>query len=370
MIVLVQFSLMASILLVPSQGLEPLLKQHGWGVVERTSRLDLVASDLAHTVGTSTNGLDPEAMGTHLVFALARHGILDAQVMPFTIRTQKAPNLNAHLPRLISRLKRREPPTHYGRATHVSHAGFTTTFLLVHRGALSDHTPIRTAKLGQEFSITGRLRRGYYRPRLIVHSPKGQFVERVDGRHGRKFGYGFPFSHGRGTYRIELVADSQYGPVVLLRHAVHVEANAPTLPTLRLRPPVQSLEVRDPAERLLSRLNAHRVLYRLGPLKVDPRLTAIARSHVLEMNRVNSLSHGSPDTGTLMTRVKSAGLNPIFVAENLAEARDERAAFDAFLESPGHARNQLIRELTHVGVAAYGRYFAVTMAQLPTRKSK
>jgi uncharacterized protein YkwD len=369
MMMLVELTIMVALLLAPTKGLESLLQQHGWGAVERTSRLDMVAADLAHTVGTSSNGLDPDAMGKHLVFTLARHGVLDAQVIPFTIRTKGKPDLTSHLLTLVSRLKRREPPTHYGRSTYSSSKGFTTTFILVHRGAESDGQPIRKARLGQQFAITGTLRRGYYRPRLIVHSPKGQFVERVDERHGRTFGYGFPFSHGRGTYGIELVADSQYGPVVLLRHAVHVGATVPKLPTVRLRPPTGDLKVIDPAERLLSRLNAHRVLYRLKPLASHPALTNIARMHVLEMHKVGALNHSSPDTGTLMTRVKKAGIKALFVAENLAEAGDERAAFDAFLESPGHARNQLIMELTHVGVAVHGRYFAVTMAQLPVGRS-
>jgi len=351
-------------LLVPQTPFEALMEQHGWGPVQRDPLIDRAAGELARTVGESSEGLEPAAMGRHLRFALVRHGVSDVQVTPFTVRGRTRPELVKHLPRLFGRLKRRERPTHYGTATHKSGLGWTTTLLLVHRGAKVDGVLPRQAPMNSRFEFTGSLRRGYYTPRLIVVSPKGQYVERVDARHGRRFGYGFPFDHGKGIYDIELVADSQYGPVVLVRHRVYVGMEPPKLPTLRLRPSQPKSSVEDPAERLLSLVNAHRVLYRLNPLKRHAGLQAIARRHAIEMRKTKTLSHASPDTGTLRTRVKRAGIDVVMVAENLAEAADEREAFDAFLASPGHARNQLLPDVTHVGVASAGRYFAVTMARL------
>ncbi|MEE2756676.1 MAG: CAP domain-containing protein [Myxococcota bacterium] len=348
----------------PNLDLESSLLNHGWGRITYDLRLENAAQELGQLIANSKSGLEPDALGQRLAFTLARHKIVDAQVIPFTIGPSSTPNLSPHIPSLISRLNRRERPTHYGHYVHFDGHHYVMTVLLLHRGAeLTVELP-RKARLNETIEFTGRLERGYYQPRLIVHSPLDGFVEQPDDRHGRNFGFAFGFGHGPGAYRLELVAGSQYGPVVLVQHTIHVEEPVPPLPVIKLHPkPILDTD-EDYADRLFFLINKHRTKNGFKPLKHNIELTQIALSHARELAKSKSLSHASPDTGTLTTRVRRRGLNPLFVAENLADASTAETALQAFLDSPGHARNLVIESLTDVGVAYVGRYFVVTLASL------
>jgi uncharacterized protein YkwD len=100
-------------------------------------------------------------------------------------------------------------------------------------------------------------------------------------------------------------------------------------------------------------------------LWVHPTLIQAATQHADELAKKGRLTHFSPDTGALTTRLKALGMRPLAVAENLAEATDPRAAIRALLDSPGHKRNLLQRGMTHLGVAVAGRFYAVVLARLP-----
>ena len=70
-------------------------------------------------------------------------------------------------------------------------------------------------------------------------------------------------------------------------------------------------------------------------------------------------SHTSPTAGrrSPSDRVNQAGVNPMFVAENLFQASgypaDQMAklAVDSWMQSPGHHRNLLDSRATHIGIA-------------------
>lgn len=352
----------------PNLDLENSLENHGWGRISYDLRLENAARELGQLIAKSKSGLEPDALGQRLAFTLARHKIVDAQVIPYTVGASPTPALLSHIPSLISRLNRREPPTHYGHYVHFDGERYLITVLLLHRGAALNVVLPRKATLNDSIEVTGRLHRGYYQPRLIVHSPLDGFVEQLDDRHGREFGFSFGFGHGPGPYRLEVVAGSQYGPVVLIQHTIYVEEPVPTLPTIRLHPQPDASSVGDYASRLFSLINRHRVRHGHTPLRQNSKLTQIARSHAQELSQSKSLSHASPETGTLTTRVRNGGLAPQFVAENLANASTPEAALQAFLESPGHARNLVLEGLTDAGVAYVGRYFVVTLASLLSKK--
>gem|GEM_PF-2295565 len=352
----------------PNLDLESSLENHGWGRITYDLRLENAARELGQLIAKSKSGLEPDALGQRLAFTLARHKIVDAQVTPYTVGPSPTPALLSHIPSLISRLHRREPPTHYGHYAHFDGEMYVITVLLLHRGAALNAILPRKATLSDSIQVTGRLHRGYYQPRLIVHSPLDGFVEQLDDRHGREFGFSFGFGHGPGSYRLEIVAGSQYGPVVLIQHTIHVEEPVPTLPTIKLHPQSEPGTVGDYANRLFILINRHRARHGYKPLRQNTKLTQIARSHAQELAKSKSLSHASPETGTLTTRVRHRGLVPQFVAENLANASTPEAALHAFLESPGHARNLVLEGLTDVGVAYVGRYFVVTLASLLSKK--
>jgi len=210
-------------------------------------------------------------------------------------------------------------------------------------------------------SFQGQLRRGYFQPRLILSQPDGEIrkisIQAID--HQIIFELEL---RRRGIWSFEWVANSQYGPVVLSNHQVYVGVEPPWLPTVKLsreRPAV------DPEERLLKRINELRSAQRRSTLKIHGGLERVALSHAQELSHQGRLSHGSPQTGLLSTRMLHAGIRAQSMAENLAKAKSADEALQLFLESPGHAQNLLLKGMTHVGVARVGAYWALVLARQP-----
>lgn len=345
--------LIALVLGAPS--LESLLRAHGWGAPIRTARLDAAADHLARRVDL---GADGQIAAGQLRFVLEEAGISDAQVVPFVVRDP------AQRVRLLGRLDRRAPPTHLGMATVERDGRPVEAALLVHRGFTPEVPLPRTSGIGV-FSVSGQLRPGYFEPRLIVAPPARPVRDRPVAAEGRRVAGVVRLDAGPGIYRVELVAQSQYGPVVLLNHRVFVDTPLPARPTMRLRPPT---EHDAPALLLTAWINDLRQHNHLAPLQVHPKLITAAAQHAESLRAAGRLTHFSPDTGSLTTRLKALGVRTSRVAENLAEAEDPRGAIDALLESPGHKRNLLLRDVTHIGVGVSGRYYAVVLVRLaPTR---
>lgn len=345
----------------PSITVERLLEAHGWGAPQRDERLDAVAAELAWRLAGPVDGPVPPALDAHLAHILAVHGISDAQVYPFTVRYRASEGLAGELPGLLGRLDRRLPPTHFGVGSHGIGATVTTTVLLVHRGVDFGGPLPRIVEQGAIVPLSGRLRRGYFRPRVLVAPPGDAPVrERPAWATDRRVEVGLYFDAGPGVYGIEVVADSQYGPVVLDNHRVYVGVRPPDHPTVAIKP--TGARIGDRSTTLARAINGWRVGRGRKALALDPDLNAVAARHAEELAARRSLVHASPDTGTLITRLRAKGLVFERVAENLAEAADPDAALQAFLDSPGHKRNLMLPGLTHMGVAAVGRYYVVAMA--------
>lgn len=335
-----------------------LLAGHGWGHPETDPALNAAASALALR---ARPGISAEDAGAHLRFVLAQAKISDHLVTPFTIRHRKGA-LGQALTGLLARLDHRRPPTHIGMATLDVEGAQETTLLLLHRGITLEQPLPAVAEEGQTLHIVGAVRPGYFNPRLIVAAPgQTQPWERQARGPGRSLRAWLMLDAGPGDYGIELVADSQYGPVILNNHTVRVGAPAPVLPVVRLQP---IHETGSPVYSLWSLINAHRQRRGLLALVWSERLEQAARAHARELAGGRGLHHGSPDSGTLATRARALGLPVSVVAENLAVAKDARSALNVFLASPGHARNLALRTVTHIGIARAGQHFVVAMAGL------
>ena len=231
--------------------------------------------------------------------------------------------------------------------------------LLVHRGFTST-VPLPKSHGAGAFSVAGTLRSGYFKPQLMVAPPKRP-IRVQPAAAGRGVAGVVALDAGPGVYGVELVAQSQYGPVVLINHRVWVDVAPPKRPTVRLRPPT---DFNAPALLLMSWINDLRRHNARLPLRVHPKLVEAAAAHVGELASRGQLAHFSADSGSLKTRLKELGVQAQFVAENLAEADDPRAAIQALLDSPGHKRNLLMRGVSHIGVAVDGRFYAVVLARL------
>lgn len=331
---------------------EEALQAHGWGRPKRTAALDAAARALARRVDLQA---DSQIAAGQLAFVLEEAGINDGQVVP-VVTVGALP-----VPKLLARLDRLTPPTHYGHGVVHRDGQPVHAVVLVHRG-FTPEAPLPRAQSEGAFSLRGSLRAGYFKPRLLIAPPRRAVYEVPAAGTGRTVAGIVTLNAGPGVYGVELVAESQYGPVVLLNHRVYVGVPVPQRPTVRLRP---STPTTQPAAVLTAWINDLRRHHGLGRLWVHPTLVQAAQQHAAELARQGRLVHFSPDTGALTTRLKALGMRPLAVAENLAEATDPRAAIAALLDSPGHKRNLLQRGMTHLGVAVVGRMYAVVLARLP-----
>ena len=328
------------------------LRTHGWGAPAQTARLDAAALELATRVDLNAGG---QIAAGQLRFVLEGSGVTDAQVVPFIVTGALQPQL----PRLLTRLDRRAPPTHFGLARVERDGREVWSVLLVHRG-FEPSGPLPRQHAAGALSLSGSLRAGYFKPRLMVAPPKRPIrVQPVAS--GRGVAGVVALDAGPGVYRVELVAESQYGPVVLLNHRIWVDVEPPTRPTFRLRP---TTDFDAPALLLMSWINDLRRHNSRPALQAHPKLIEAAAIHAAELAKSGRLVHFSADSGSLKTRLKRVGVTARAVAENLAEADDPRAAIQALLDSPGHKRNLLLRGMSHIGVAVHGRFYAVVLAQL------
>lgn len=353
------------VLATPQVTAARLLDRHGWGTPVRDGALDAAAVDLARRLAGPVEGPTPHPEHVQLRAVMGSHGVSDAQVYPFTVRYRATEGLESRLPALLGRLERRLPPTHFGVGTYGIGNAVTTTLLLVHRGVDFEEPLPRTAEPGAVIPIRGALRRGYFKPRVLVAPPGGRPIrERPAWTADRAVELTLFFDAGPGVYGIEVVADSQYGPVVLDNHRIYVGVEPPPGPVVRLSPDASpTLAVQQAPDRLLGLINDYRAERGLGALRHDPVLAEVSLAHAKELARRRTLVHASPDTGTLTTRLRDRSVPFAQVAENLAEAADPRGALRAFLDSPGHTRNLLLPGLTHVGVGVSGRYYAVALVE-------
>ncbi len=338
------------------------LSAHGWGRPARSPTLDGVAAELAARLAGPVGEAPPVGGRAHLDFLLAEAGVTDAQIEALTVRHRDAGGFEARLPGLLGRLDRRHPPTHLGLATRAADGALTSTVLLVHRGATLDAPLPQRAPPDTTLAVRGALRRGYFAPRVLVAPPRGPVRELPARTPTRRLDATVALDAGPGIYGVEIVADSEAGPVVLHNARIYVGVGPPALPVVRLRPAPGDAA---PAAALADLIARHRATLGLPPLIWHPALADIAREHARDLARAGTLAHTLPDTGTLVTRVRARGLRARWVAENLAVADDAGAALAAFLHSPGHARNLALPGLSHLGIGVEGRYYVVALVGAP-----
>lgn len=101
---------------------------------------------------------------------------------------------------------------------------------------------------------------------------------------------------------------------------------------------------------MVGRLNRDRKAQGLPALRLDERLSAIARHHSADMRDHHFFEHASPRTGNVDNRLDAAGYAFLTARENLSEAPDIERGQDGLLKSPPHYANIMSSDVTHVGV--------------------
>lgn len=97
-------------------------------------------------------------------------------------------------------------------------------------------------------------------------------------------------------------------------------------------------------------LNADRAANGLPPLRVNLKLTGLARDYAQDMINRNFFSHYNPEGKSPFDRMRAYGIRYGYAGENLAINSSVAGAERAFMNSPGHRANILNSHYTQVGI--------------------
>lgn len=107
-----------------------------------------------------------------------------------------------------------------------------------------------------------------------------------------------------------------------------------------------------PAESVLTAINAARARAGCGPLQVNGKLAAAAKSHARAMAEQNFFGHAGKDGSRFSSRIARQGYSYRTAAENIAAGQASAGqVVTSWLKSAGHRRNILNCRLTETGIA-------------------
>jgi uncharacterized protein YkwD len=109
--------------------------------------------------------------------------------------------------------------------------------------------------------------------------------------------------------------------------------------------PTMTKELRE----MVNMINAERKSKGLHALKVDPKLNCAAQMHSDDIGPKKLCQHDGTDGSSPWDRAKKCGTSGR--AENVAcGQRNARAAVDAWLNSAGHYKNMMNKNIKYIGV--------------------
>ncbi len=120
-----------------------------------------------------------------------------------------------------------------------------------------------------------------------------------------------------------------------------------------------------PAPDLLAAVNAERGAGGLAALRADPALDRAAVAHAEDMAAKGYFDHVAPDGSTPLRRMRAAGFDACYAAENIAKGqRDADKVLRDWLGSEGHRRNVLSPDPKAAGTArGTGDFWVMTYAR-------
>ncbi len=158
---------------------------------------------------------------------------------------------------------------------------------------------------------------------------------------------------GRPLRRRAVVGAAAVAPLLLTRPAWGA---APAGPEYQLASPLAApLDAPAAEAQIVGMINTLRAQRGLPTMQADERLAALARERSQDMMARGYFSHDIPGVGPAAQWALDALPDALETAENLGrsnEANGEVLArlFDAWVASPGHARNLLRPEFNQVGI--------------------
>jgi len=106
------------------------------------------------------------------------------------------------------------------------------------------------------------------------------------------------------------------------------------------------------AEKARDIINQYRKDKGLKPLKLNAELSEAAKAHSRDLAKWDRISHYGSDGSNPWDRVKRAGFKARPAAENVGTGQvDFNEVMRGWKESPGHNKNLLLGDATHMGIA-------------------
>ncbi|AQS11472.1 cysteine-rich secretory protein family protein [Clostridium saccharobutylicum] len=123
-------------------------------------------------------------------------------------------------------------------------------------------------------------------------------------------------------------------------------------------------------QEMLDLINQARTQNNVPPLEIDMQVTNVARIKAQDMIDNNYFSHSSPKYGSPFDMLKSFGISYVKAGENIAGNHDVQDAHNSLMNSPGHRRNILDPNFTHIGIgikngSSYGNMFSQMFVSKP-----
>ncbi len=115
----------------------------------------------------------------------------------------------------------------------------------------------------------------------------------------------------------------------------------------------------SPVEQEVVRLvNIERQKAGLAPLKIDTKLSNVARLKSEDMKKKGYFSHTSPTYGSPFDMLKQFNITYKTAGENIAKGqKTAQSVVDAWMNSEGHRRNILSKSFTHIGVGESSKHW-------------
>jgi uncharacterized protein YkwD len=115
---------------------------------------------------------------------------------------------------------------------------------------------------------------------------------------------------------------------------------------------------------MLDMVNKERTKQGLQPLKPDPELTNVGRTHSKDMFARGYFAHVNPEGKDPFDRMKEAHVNFYAAGENLALAQTLEIAHTNLMNSPGHRENILNPSFGRLGIGILdGGFYGLMISQ-------
>ncbi|MEM9319251.1 MAG: CAP domain-containing protein [Pseudomonadota bacterium] len=111
-------------------------------------------------------------------------------------------------------------------------------------------------------------------------------------------------------------------------------------------------------------LGSERANAGVSPVTQHPALQAAAQFHADDLAARSGLSHTGSDGSSMADRIRRAGYQPCFAAENVARGQpDIESVFASWRGSQGHYNNMVNVAARHYGFARSGNSWVLVLAR-------